>query len=71
MVGGESELDDDIDVRDDRPDECETELREDVTLERDDSERGGEGDGDGGGERLSERLSLGIEPNNACCWGVR
>jgi hypothetical protein len=70
MVGGELELDE-SDVREERPDEAEMELKEEVTLEKDDSERGGEGDGDGGGEMVSERLSLGIEPNNACCWGVR
>lgn len=31
----------------------------------------GVGDGEAGGEGASERISLGMEPNKACCCGVK
>ena len=34
-------------------------------------EHGGEGEGEEGGEMASDKVSLGIGPNRACCSGVR
>lgn len=65
---GISSGEDDSEVRDDK-DESERELREEVEAEEEGRE--GVGDGEAGGEGASERISLGMEPNKACCSGVR
>jgi hypothetical protein len=59
----------DSEVRDDRDVESERELKEEV--EGEDEQRDDVGDGEAGGDGASERMSLGIEPNMACCCGVK
>lgn len=58
--------------REERLDEWESELKEEVSsLETDVPECGGDGDGEGGGETASERISFGMGPNKDCCAGVK
>jgi hypothetical protein len=56
------------DVKDESEDESELRLEVEVLLAW---EHGGEGEGEGGGETASDKVSLGIGPNRACCDGVR